>query len=505
MPLAAGTTLGPYEILSPLGAGGMGEVYRARDTRLDRFVAVKVLPEHLAADPELRERFEREARAVSSLNHPHICTLHDIGVQDGVSFLVMELLEGEPLADRLAKGRLPVNEALRYAVQIADALDKAHRHGVVHRDLKPGNVMVTKSGAKLLDFGLAKASRPAIVSSPNTGLGMTATPTLTAPLTQQGSILGTLQYMSPEQLEGREADARCDIFAFGAMVYEMVAGRRAFDGKSQVSILAAIVDHDPAPLSSAQPAAPPLLDHLVKTCLAKDPDERWQTMADVLIQLRLIGDPSLSATAAGVRGAETRRRAWIWRSAAGALTLLSAALLTALIIGRPQQPERRRVVFQLDAATSNSPLHIALSPDGTRLVWVTQTDKGAGLAMRALDQVNMQILSGTELPRTTVCWRGDRAARLAHKANSCGWIARERPPVPSAAPGPRTTILPYRPIVSASLLLNKKTTTAVTSGYSTSLAVRRRGSRSIAPTTTTLSGRRTETRSSSHPSAAAGV
>ena len=212
MPLAAGTTLGPYEILAPVGAGGMGEVYRARDRRLDRFVAIKVLPEHLAADPDLRERFEREARVVSSLNHPNICTLYDIGVQDGVSFLVMELLEGETLADRLARGRLTLDDALRYAIQIADALDKAHRHGIVHRDLKPGNIMITKSGAKLLDFGLAKSSRPVIAGGLHTAAGLTATPTLTAPLTQQGSIVGTLQYMAPEQLEGRDADARTDIW-----------------------------------------------------------------------------------------------------------------------------------------------------------------------------------------------------------------------------------------------------------------------------------------------------
>jgi Tol biopolymer transport system component len=395
MPLQPGAVLGPYDVISPLGAGGMGEVYRARDRRLDRFVAIKVLPEHLAADPDLRERFEREARAVSSLNHPHICTLYDIGVQDGVSFLVMELLEGETLADRLAKGRLALDDALRYAIQIADALDKAHRHGVVHRDLKPGNIMVTKAGAKLLDFGLAKSTRPLITGSGQTGPGMTATPTLTAPLTQQGSIVGTLQYMSPEQLEGREADARTDIFAFGALLFEMVSGRRAFDGKSQVSIIAAIVDHDPPPLSSLQPVTPRLLDHLVKTCLAKDPDERWQTMADVAIQLRLIVESAVSPMVAGARNADDKRRQWMWWGAIGSLAVLSAALAAALVVGRTQ-PERGRVMFEVSAPTITSPLHIALSPDGTRLVWMSQTDKGTSLAMRALDQTSVQMLSGTE-------------------------------------------------------------------------------------------------------------
>ena len=224
MPLQPGTTLGPYEILSPIGAGGMGEVYKARDTRLDRTVAIKVLPEHVAADPDLKQRFEREAKTISSLNHPHICTLHDIGSQDGVDFLVMEYLEGDTLAQRLEKGALPLDQALKIAIEIADALDKAHRQGITHRDLKPANIMLTKAGAKLLDFGLAKL-KPA----EQAGGVLTALPTQDAPLTQQGAILGTFQYMAPEQLEGQEADARTDIFAFGAVVYEMVTGKRAFD------------------------------------------------------------------------------------------------------------------------------------------------------------------------------------------------------------------------------------------------------------------------------------
>ena len=241
MALADGTRLGPYEILAPIGAGGMGEVYRAKDTRLDRTVAIKVLPSHLSNDTELRQRFEREAKAVSSLNHPHICTVHDVGQQDGVDYLVMEHLEGETLAARLAKGPLPTDQVLRYAIEISDALDKAHRQGVVHRDLKPGNIMVTKSGAKLLDFGLAKLQH----AESGQGEALSALPTENQSLTGAGTILGTFQYMAPEQLEGKDADARTDIFAFGAVVYEMATGLKAFEGKSQASLIGAINDLGP--------------------------------------------------------------------------------------------------------------------------------------------------------------------------------------------------------------------------------------------------------------------
>ncbi len=250
MALSSGTKLGPYEIQSALGAGGMGEVYRARDTRLDRTVAVKILPAHLSSNPEAKQRFEREARAISSLNHPHICTLHDVGHQDGTDYLVMEFLEGETLAERLRKGPLPMQQLLKYGIEIGQGLDKAHRTGVVHRDLKPGNIMLTKSGAKLMDFGLAKAT-PLIAPS-SSGLSMTqSTPVDAHPLTTQGTIVGTFQYMSPEQIEGKEADARSDIFAFGAVLYEMVTGNRAFEGKSQLSVASAILERDPAPISAA--------------------------------------------------------------------------------------------------------------------------------------------------------------------------------------------------------------------------------------------------------------
>jgi eukaryotic-like serine/threonine-protein kinase len=250
--LTPGTRLGPYEILSALGVGGMGEVYRARGTRLDRTVAIKILPEALAADPQFRERFDREARAISQLTHPHICTLYDVGEQQGTAFLVMECLEGETLADRLKKGALPLDEPLKVAIQIADALSAAHRHGVVHRDLKPGNVMLTKAGAKLLDFGLAKASGP-----PIGGAGLSMLPTMQPNLTAQGTILGTLQYMAPEQLEGKEADERTDIFAFGAVLYELLTGTKAFSGTSHASLISSIMSSQPPSVSRMQMLAPP--------------------------------------------------------------------------------------------------------------------------------------------------------------------------------------------------------------------------------------------------------
>src|SRR5712671_5023859 len=282
MAVLLGKRLGPYEILSAIGAGGMGEVYKARDTRLDRIVAIKVLPTHLADRSELRERFEREARTIASLNHPHICTLFDIGQQDGIDYLVMEYLEGDTLAQRLQKGPLPLEQVLQYAIEIADALDKAHRKGVTHRDLKPGNIMLTKSGTKLLDFGLAKLKREATPAN----VPLSDLPTAKDPLTEQGTIVGTLQYMSPEQLEGKEADARTDIFAFGAVVYEMATRKRAFEGKTQASIIGAILKDDPPPISSLQPMTPPALDHVVKRCLAKEPEERCQSAKDLTDELK---------------------------------------------------------------------------------------------------------------------------------------------------------------------------------------------------------------------------
>jgi len=264
MNLAPGTRLGPYEILSPLGAGGMGEVYRAKDTRLGREVAVKVLPQHLSASPEVRARFEREARTVSSLNHPNICTLFDVGREGETDYLVMELIEGETLSTRLTKGPLPMAETLRIGSEVADALDRAHRAGVIHRDLKPGNVMLTKSGAKLMDFGLARATGMAGANGSGVSVeALTQSPTVAHPLTAEGTIVGTFQYMSPEQLEGKEADARSDVWALGCVLYEMAAGKRAFAGKSQASLISAIMGSEPTPVSQVAPMAPPALDRLV--------------------------------------------------------------------------------------------------------------------------------------------------------------------------------------------------------------------------------------------------
>src|SRR6202171_3470778 len=302
MPILPGRRLGPYEILSAIGAGGMGEVYRARDTRLDRIVEIKVLPTHLADRSDLRDRFESEARTIASLNHTHLCTLHDIGQPGGVDYLVMEYLEGETLAQRLLKGSLPVEQVLQYAIEISDALDKAHRKGVTHRDLKPGNIMLTKSGTKLLDFGLAKLRQDAASAAPLSQL-----PTANDAITAEGTIVGTVQYMAPEQLEGKEVDARTDIFSFGTVVYEMATGKRCFEGKSQASLIAKILETDPPPISSLQPMTPPALDRVVKRCLAKDRDERWQTARDLEVELKWIAEGgshvalALSTPAKGIR------------------------------------------------------------------------------------------------------------------------------------------------------------------------------------------------------------
>src|SRR6266576_6890147 len=298
MTILPGRRLGPYEILSAIGAGGMGEVYKARDARLDRIVAIKVLPGHLTDRAEMRERFELEARTIAGLNHPHICVLHDIGQQDSIDYLVMEYLEGETLAQRLVKGSLPLEQVLQYAIEIADALDKAHRKGITHRDLKPGNIMLTKTGTKLLDFGLAKLKQE--VAPANVQLSQL--PTASDPLTAQGTIVGTLQYMAPEQLEGKEVDARTDIFAFGAVVYEMATGKRAFEGKSQASLIAAILEREPPPISSLQPMTPPSLDRVVRKCLAKEPEKRWQAASDVCDELKWISEGDSQAGLAAPLG-----------------------------------------------------------------------------------------------------------------------------------------------------------------------------------------------------------
>src|ERR1700726_4521032 len=292
MSLAPGTKLGPYEIEAPLGVGGMGEVYRARDARLDRTVAIKILPVQLSSDPVRKQRSEREAKTISSLNHPHICVLHDVGHQDGMDYLVMECVEGETLAKRLEKGPIPLDQVVKFGGQIADALDKAHRSGVVHRDLKPGNIMLTPTGAKLLDFGLAKPLAP--VTSVDT---WTAAVRQSSPITEQGAIVGTFQYMSPEQIEGKELDGRSDIFSLGAVLYEMLTGQRAFEGKSQLSVASAVLEKEPAPISSIKPLTPLSLEHTVRRCLAKNPDERWQTARDLALELQWIAESGSQAGA----------------------------------------------------------------------------------------------------------------------------------------------------------------------------------------------------------------
>jgi len=366
MGIATGTKLGPYEIQSPLGAGGMGEVYRARDTRLERVVAVKVLPTNLSSDPSLRQRLEREAKAVSKLSHPHICTLHDIGHQDGVDFLVMELVEGETLEHRLIKGPLPPEQTIRFAAQIADALARAHKMGITHRDLKPSNIMLTKGGAKLMDFGLAKESGHAPLADELSV--MTAEH---AKLTVEGTIVGTFQYMAPEQLEGKEADARTDIFALGELIYEMATGKPPFAAKSQASLIAAILTSEPQPMTAWQAMTPPALERVVKKCLVKDPDERWQSASDLAAELRWISE---SGSQAGVPTRALREHK-TWNRAGW---LLAASLLVLMItagavwwFGAQQTP--RAMYYNIPVPLSANDL--ALSPDGNTLALVAYWDQ----------------------------------------------------------------------------------------------------------------------------------
>ncbi|MCM2316437.1 MAG: serine/threonine-protein kinase [Thermoanaerobaculia bacterium] len=393
MTVAAGTRLGPYEIVAPLGAGGMGEVFRGRDTRLGRDVAIKILPDGFAQNEQFRARFEREAKTISSLNHPNICTLFDVGHEEGTHFLVMELIEGESLADRLQKGPLPLDQVLRYGSQVADALERAHKQGIVHRDLKPGNVMITKTGAKLLDFGLARpASESAVVH------GMTEMPTQARPLTQEGTILGTFQYMAPEQLEGQEADARTDIFSLGALLYEMATGKRAFEGSNRTSLIAAIVSSHPAPISSVAPMAPPALDHIVKKCLEKDPDDRWQSAHDVASELRWLSE---AGSQAGVATTVTIRRKTRERLAWGAnlLTALLAIAGTWAYLDRPRPPLppiETAVIPPKDLRVAING-GFAIAPDTSGLVVVMNDVRlGNSLWLRRMDSAQFRPLPGTE-------------------------------------------------------------------------------------------------------------
>jgi serine/threonine protein kinase len=396
MTIATGTRLGPYEILSSLGAGGMGEVYRARDTRLDRTVSVKILPQHLSSSHDRRQRFDREARAISSLSHPHICSLYDVGQQDGIDYLVMEYIDGESLAERLKKGPLALNQALSYAIQVADALDKAHRAGIVHRDLKPANIMLTRTGAKLLDFGLAKLRGNDHEGEPAQQSNM---PTEPIGITGEGVIVGTFQYMAPEQLEAGQVDARTDIFAFGAVFYEMITGRKAFTGKSRVSLIGAILKDDPPAISTIQPMSPPALDHVVKTCLAKDPDERWQTAHDLMQELKWVADSgSQAGTGAATvgRGRNRERLAWIVATA-----ILLLALLTTLpfVITHLREPPVDTRAFRLSIPAPNLTVYssFAISPDGRRLAFTGTDSSGKPrLWVRPLDSLTPQPLPETD-------------------------------------------------------------------------------------------------------------
>ena len=434
MALTAGTKLGCYEILALLGAGGMGEVYRARDTRLDRTVAIKVLPEHLHSSAEARQRFDREARAISALNHPNICHLYDVGQQDQISFLVMEYLEGETLAHRLQKGPIPLDQVLSIADQICEGLEQAHRTGLVHRDLKPSNIMLTRSGAKLMDFGLAKTPAATAVG---TGSASESLVTMSqTPLTAQGSIVGTFQYMSPEQVEGKDTDGRTDIFSFGAVLYEMVTGIRAFEGKTTASTIAAVLAAEPKPISAVGRIAPPALENLVRSCLAKDADDRLQAIHDVKLHLRWIRSDNSAAGAPATTAKQTRH----WLAVAGAALLALAVGFLLAVAVRPATPAATVRSFILPPEKSSfveyasewSP--VAVSPDGTRIVvGVISAGSREMLYVRPLKALVGQILTGTE-GATFPFWSAD--------GRSIGFFAYGQLKTTEAGGGPIQTVCP---------------------------------------------------------------
>ncbi|MEX2384207.1 MAG: protein kinase [Thermoanaerobaculia bacterium] len=420
MTLSPGSRLGPYEILAPVGAGGMGEVYRAHHPRLGREVAIKVLPERVAADPEALARFEREAKAIAALSHPNILAIFDFGSDGGVSYAVTELLEGETLAGRIARGPMPTEALARVGAEICAALAAAHRKGIVHRDLKPANVMLTKSGVKLLDFGLAKAA-----SSLVAGDDLTAAQTSAPDVTREGVIVGTLSYMSPEQLEGKPVDARTDIFALGATLYEMATGKKAFEGQSQAALLSAILTSEPPPVSAVRPMSPPALDRLVKVCLAKDPDARWQTAHDVGLQLQTIFDGGAVSSVGAVSAPPRPRARWLpWAIAAAALALAAFALLRA---GTPKPAPARAVRFPLPPPTNRAffstfeTTEIAVSPDGSRIAFVSSPYAASaarrgiaasdapgtrGIWIRDLSSLESRPVPGTE-DATSLFWSPD--------------------------------------------------------------------------------------------------
>jgi len=386
MPLAQGTKLGPYEIDAPLGAGGMGEVYRAKDTRLERTVAIKILPAHLSSDPVRKQRFEREAKTISGLNHPHICVLYDVGSQDGVDYLVMECVEGETLAARLEKGALPQEQVLKYAVQIAEALDKAHRNGLVHRDLKPGNIMLANGVAKLLDFGLAKPAVPLATLAT-----LTAAAARPSPVTQEGTIVGTFQYMSPEQVEGKELDGRSDIFSLGAVLYEALTGRKAFEGKSQLSVASAILEKEPEAIRAVKPLTPPALEHAIGLCLAKNPEERWQTAKDLAQELRWVSESGGQARQGGAGESLVREKlAW---TVAGVLGLL---LIVVGAFWRQTGPTAHRTFYY--AALPVTARDVALAPDGrtAAIVGYSETSRRNVIWIYELGKEGSRSLPDTE-------------------------------------------------------------------------------------------------------------
>jgi Tol biopolymer transport system component len=444
MPLAPGTRLGPYQIESAIGAGGMGEVYKAQDTRLDRTVALKVLPAVLAADPQFRERFEREARSISALSHPHICTLFDVGHQDpapgsgqpAVEFLVMEFLDGETLAARLTKGAVPLDEALKIAGEIASALEKAHKQGIIHRDLKPGNIMLTKAGSKLLDFGLAKVVAAGSVSAAApTALAASPLPSVQTPaLTAQGTILGTFQYMAPEQIEGQEADARTDIFAFGVVLHQMVTGQPAFSGKTQASLLAAILEREPPPVSQfvGSPASLGGLDRLVRTCLAKNPDDRFQTAHDLWLQLRWLAESGGGASAPPPAVAPATR------TGARTAGLVAAGLAVAVLgaaagyFARTAPDARVTRFIVVPPAKASFGEALAVSPDGTRVAFIASVDGNSQVWIRTLDTLVAQPVPGTDGAGFSVFWSPDSA--------NLGFFADSKLKRVSVAGGPAQTV-----------------------------------------------------------------
>ena len=393
MDLSSGKRLGPYQVIELLGAGGMGEVYRALDTRLNRTVAIKILPVQFSFDAIRKQRFEREAKTIASLNHPHICSLYDVGQDNGIDYLVMEYIEGETLAKRLIRGPLPLEQALKFGTQIADALEKAHRSGIIHRDVKPGNIVLTSMGIKLLDFGLARPA-PALTTSN----------TLTAasseyPITEQGTVIGTFQYMSPEQVEGKELDARSDIFSLGAVLYEVLTGRRAFEGKTQLSVVSAILERDPVPMTSRQLTTPPALEHAIRRCLAKDPDHRWQSSRDLANELTWIAeDPSARASADSGRNARGKREHFIWLAG---IAVVLTALAAAWFSGTRPRLEEHSLQFTIDPPPGGDFILAtgggdAISPDGRSIVFVLISNRGRQLWIRPLDTTEARELPGTE-------------------------------------------------------------------------------------------------------------